>query len=218
MCMCRVLCGSLSCTVGSGRRFELSTHQSAKARSNPGTSGPSCFRFTLPSACCNHHRHFRRPSSEAVQSCISSSRRELSPLEGFRMCGRWWGDGVQDQGKIDSSPLVGGLCGVSPHARPHTHTGGHPRVARPTHQHQRAICQPSFFFLLPSVALWDVLGSLDGWFQWFSSHSGVFQSFVTIFSYFHAHIHSTQRTPNTIKIINWGGLVFRSFKSHTRDY
>lgn len=149
-------------------------------------------------------------------SLVSPAAAESCPHQDV---GRWWGDGVQDQGKIDSSPLVGGLCGVSPHARPHTHTGGHPRVARPTHQHQRAICQPSFFlFLLPSVALWDVLGSLDGWFQWFSSHSGVFQSFVTIFSYFHAHIHSTERTPNTIKIINWGGLVFRSFKSHTRDY
>lgn len=94
-----------------------------------------------------------------------------------------------------------------------------PPSRRPTHQHQRNLSTFLYFSLFfPSFALGGTCWSsalLVGWFQWFSSHSGVFQSFVTIFSYFHAHIHS-EHPEHTIKIIR--GLVFRSFKSHTRDY
>lgn len=173
---------SLFCALSQVRKRELSTHQSPyRPTADGGTSGPLCFRFTLPVAACCRPLHFRcRCDSEAVQQfrvaapfgwCVPRIRR---------------GD-PRGTGKIDSSPPA---YGVSPHARPHMQCARHPR-AQPTHQHQRNLS--TFLFSSPSPSL---LCSAGTWFQWFSSHSGVFQSFVTIFSYFHAqtYVHTYTHT------------------------
>lgn len=128
-------------------------------------------------------------------SLVSPAAAESCPHQDV---GRWWGDGVQDQGKIDSSPLVGGLCGVSPHARPHTHTGGHPRVARPTHKHQRAICQPSFFYFffppLRSGTCWaHSMAGFNGFL-----HTLEFFRASSPFSRISMHTYTPLREPRTL--------------------
>uniref|UniRef100_A0A8D8D7W3 (northern house mosquito) hypothetical protein n=1 Tax=Culex pipiens TaxID=7175 RepID=A0A8D8D7W3_CULPI len=199
----------------------LSTHQSPASWSSGnlggddgGTSGPSCFRFTLPSACFGRPRFRNCP--EAVPS------RGLAPFGKIREdLGQCVGEetgGPGDRKNRFFSPRA--LWCVTTRTTTHTCSASTtPPSRRPTHQHQRNLSTFLYFSLLfPSFALCGTCWSsalLVGWFQWFSSHSGVFQSFVTIFSYFHAHIHS-EHPEHTIKIIR--GLVFRSFKSHTRDY
>lgn len=116
------------------------------------------------------------------------------------------------QGFVGGTPGGQGKSILLPPPMVCHHTHDHTCSARDTpERNQRtntnAICQPSFFSS-PSPSL---LCSAGTWFQWFSSHSGVFQSFVTIFSYFHAqtyvhtYIHTCtclrRNTPNTIKII-----------------
>lgn len=60
---------SLFCALSQVRKRELSTHQSPyRPTADGGTSGPLCFRFTLPVAACCRPLHFRcRCDSEAVQ-------------------------------------------------------------------------------------------------------------------------------------------------------
>lgn len=60
---------SLFCALSQVRKRELSTHQSPyRPTADGGTSGPLCFRFTLPVAACCRPLHFRcRCNSEAVQ-------------------------------------------------------------------------------------------------------------------------------------------------------
>lgn len=139
-------------------------------------------------------------------------------------CGSWGNErgrpGDQGTGKNRFfSPRA--RFGVSPHARPHTYTCSASTTPPSQRTNTNAICQPSFLCSLLLFLSSHSAGRagallLVGWFQWFSSHSGVFQRFVTIFSYFHAHKHTLLYSEHTIKITR--GLVFRSFKSHTRDY
>lgn len=209
-----------------GSRFAnraLSTHQSPASWSSGnlggddgGTSGPSCFRFTLPSACFDRPRFRNCP--EAVPS------RGLAPFvkirEDLGICGgETGGQGTGKNRFFSPRALWCVTTRTTTHTCSASTTPPSRRRRRPTHQHQRNLSTFLYFSLFfPSFALCGTCWSsalLVGWFQWFSSHSGVFQSFVTIFSYFHAHIHS-EHPEHTIKIIR--GLVFRSFKSHTRDY
>lgn len=171
---------SFFCALSQVRKRELSTHQSPPGR-HGGTSGPLCFRFTLPVACCCCRRplHFRCRDSVVLQQFQAASG--LSPFEAEAFQG--FGDGPRGTGKIDSSPSPYFQCnyGVSPHARPHMQYA-RDTPEQPTHQHQRNLSTFLFFLSFAFVVLCS-----GTWFQWFSSHSGVFQSFVTIFSYFHAH-------------------------------
>lgn len=109
---------SFFCALSQVRKRELSTHQSPPGR-HGGTSGPLCFRFTLPVACCCCHRplHFRCRDSVVLQQFQAASG--LSPFEAEAFQG--FGDGPRGTGKIDSSPSPYFQCnyGVSPHARPH---------------------------------------------------------------------------------------------------
>lgn len=173
---------SFFCALSQVRKRELSTHQSPPGR-HGGTSGPLCFRFTLPVVCCCCRRplHFRCRDSEAVVLQQFRAASGLSPFEAEAFQG--FGDGPRGTGKIDSSPSLyfQRNCGVSPHARPHMQYA-RDTPEQPTHQHQRNLSTFLFFLSFAFVVLCS-----GTWFQWFSSHSGVFQSFVTIFSYFHAH-------------------------------
>lgn len=105
---------------------ELSTHQSPTGWSSGnrdgadgGTSGSSCFRFTLPSACF-HRPHFRY-SPEAVKF-----RGGLSPLgvpQGSWVVGRRArGLGIRGQGKsILLPPRARSGAVVCHHTHDHTH-------------------------------------------------------------------------------------------------
>lgn len=180
----------------------LSTHQSPASWSSgnlggddDGTSGPSCFRFTLPSACFGRP-HFRN-CPEAVPSRglapFGKIREDLGQCVGRRRAAR-------GQGKIDSSPPA--RFGVSPHARPHTHVAPlrHPR-ADGQRTNTNAICQPSFislssFLRSHSAGRAGALRcSLDG-FNGFL-HTLEFFRASSPFSRISMHTY-TRNTPNTL--------------------
>lgn len=94
---------------------------------------------------------------------------------------------LQDPGdrenRFFTPPSLGlALWCVTTRTTAHTHTNGarHPRATNAPTPTQSV----NLPFFLSFALCWDV------GFQWFSSHSGVFQSFVTIFSYFHLHTYT----------------------------
>lgn len=179
---------SFFCALSQVRKRELSTHQSPPGR-HGGTSGPLCFRFTLPVACCCCRRplHFRCRDSEAVVLQQFQAASGLSPFEAEAFQG--FGDGPRGTGKIDSSPspYFQRNYGVSPHARPHMQYA-RDTPEQPTHQHQRNLS--TFLFSSPSPSSYSALGRGSNGFLHTLEFFRASSPFSRISMHTHLHTHT----------------------------